>query len=103
MHENLNVGKQYLDLVTPGDVSSVEDIAPGQGAILRKGLTKLAVYKDEAGATHCLSAICPHLGGVVRWNAEAKSWDCPCHGSRFDTAGAVLNGPSPSGLGEASL
>ena len=103
LHENLNVGKQYLDLVTPGDVSSVEDIAPGQGAVLRKGLTKLAVYKDEHGATHCRSAICPHLGGVVRWNAEAKSWDCPCHGSRFDTEGAVLNGPSPSGLEEASL
>ncbi len=98
LHENLNVGKQYLDLVTPGDVASVDDIAPGEGAIIRRGLTKLAVYKDEGGVTRCVSAICPHLGGVVRWNAEAKSWDCPCHGSRFDTEGNVLNGPSPSGL-----
>lgn len=103
LHENLNTGKQYLDLVTPGDVGSVDDILPRTGAILRRGLKKLAVYKDEAGNVHCRSAICPHLGGVVRWNAEAKSWDCPCHGSRFDTEGAVLNGPSPSGLEAASL
>ena len=103
LHENLNTGKQYLDLVTPGDVSGVAEILPGQGAIIRQGLSKIAVYKDESGATHCRSAICPHLGGVVRWNAEAKSWDCPCHGSRFDIGGAVLNGPSPSGLEEASL
>lgn len=98
LHENLNTGRQYLDLVTPGDVPDPSEIGPGEGAIIRRGLTKLAVYKDGDGGLHCLSAICPHLGGVVRWNAEAKSWDCPCHGSRFDTAGAVLNGPSPSGL-----
>ncbi len=103
LHENLNVGKQYLDLVTPGDVSQASDIPPGEGAVIRQGLTKLAVYKDEGGKLHCLSAICPHLGGVVRWNAEAKSWDCPCHGSRFDTEGTVLNGPSPCGLANESL
>jgi glycine/D-amino acid oxidase-like deaminating enzyme/nitrite reductase/ring-hydroxylating ferredoxin subunit len=103
LHENLNTGKQYLDLVTPGDVSKAADIVSGEGAIIRQGLTKLAVYKDENGGLHCLSAICPHLGGVVRWNAEAKSWDCPCHGSRFDTVGAVLNGPSPSGLEPKAL
>ena len=103
LHENLNVGKQYLDLVTPGDVGGAEDILPENGAVLRRGLRKLAVYKDAQGSLHCRSAVCPHLGGVVRWNAEAKSWDCPCHGSRFDTDGAVLNGPSPSGLAEASL
>ena len=103
LHENLNVGKQYLDLITPGDVSTVDDIQPGTGAIIRQGLKKLAVYKDEEGKTHCCSAICPHLGGGVRWNAEANSWDYPCHGSRFDTKGAVLNGPSPSGLEQSSL
>ena len=103
LHENLNVGKQYLDLVTPGDITSADELLPGGGGILRKGLKKLAVYKDRQGKIHCRSAVCPHLGGIVRWNAEANSWDCPCHGSRFDTAGAVLNGPSPSGLEEASL
>ena len=98
LHENLNVGRQYLDLVTPGDVSSPKEIAPGTGAIIRQGLTKVAVYRDPAGALTCLSAVCPHLGGIVRWNDEAKSWDCPCHGSRFGTDGAVLNGPAAHGL-----
>ena len=103
LHENLNTGKQYLDLVTPGDVASPDDITPGEGAIIRRGLSKVAVYKEENGALHCVSAICPHLGGVVRWNAEAKSWDCPCHGSRFATDGTILNGPSPSGLETKTL
>lgn len=103
LHENLNVGRQYLDLVTPGDVSTSLEIAPGASAIIRKGLTKVAVHRDAAGALHCLSAVCPHLGGIVRWNEEAKSWDCPCHGSRFGIDGAVLNGPSASGLEARSL
>ena len=103
LHENLNVGRQYLDLVTPGDVSSPEEIAPGTGAVLRRGLTKVAVYREPGGALACLSAVCPHLGGIVRWNDEAKSWDCPCHGSRFGTDGAVLNGPAAHGLEAKSL
>jgi glycine/D-amino acid oxidase-like deaminating enzyme/nitrite reductase/ring-hydroxylating ferredoxin subunit len=103
LSENLNTAKQYLDLVKPGDVSGAGDIAPGEGAIIRQGASKLAVYKEESGELRCLSAICPHLGGVVRWNAEAKSWDCPCHGSRFDIGGAVLNGPSSSGLAPKTL
>jgi glycine/D-amino acid oxidase-like deaminating enzyme/nitrite reductase/ring-hydroxylating ferredoxin subunit len=101
--ENLNVAAQYTDLVTPGDVSSVEEIAAGEGAVLRRGLTKVAVYRDDAGALFERSAICAHLGCVVRWNTGEKSWDCPCHGSRYDPRdGHVVNGPAIKGLAEAS-
>ena len=96
--ENVNVASEYTELLTGGDVSKEEQIKPGEGAVLRRGLTKVAVYKDEAGAAHACSAICPHLGCVVHWNGLEKSWDCPCHGSRFDAFGALLMGPANSDL-----
>jgi Rieske Fe-S protein len=92
--ENLNVAAQYADHLTGGEVGSEAEIAPGSGAIVRSGLTKLAVWRDEAGAVHRLSAVCSHLGCVVHWNSAEESWDCPCHGSRFDPTGRVLNGPA---------
>ena len=102
VRETANTAAQYKDLVTPGEVGDVDDVAPGAGAVLRDGLTKTAVYRDEAGVVHARSAICPHLGCVVAWNGGEKTWDCPCHGSRFDVDGAVLHGPAISGLAEAS-
>ena len=96
--ENLNTASQYLDLVTAGEVKSLDEIPQGEGAILREGLHKLACYRDPAGKMHIRSATCPHLEGIVRWNAAEKSWDCPCHGSRFDCDGKVLNGPANSNL-----
>jgi glycine/D-amino acid oxidase-like deaminating enzyme/nitrite reductase/ring-hydroxylating ferredoxin subunit len=102
-HENVNVAAQYADWVTPGDVSTVEDVKPGTGAIIRDGLSKIAVYRDESGALHQLSAVCTHLGCIVAWNAAEKSWDCPCHGSRFDPEGKVLNGPAINPLAPAKL
>jgi glycine/D-amino acid oxidase-like deaminating enzyme/nitrite reductase/ring-hydroxylating ferredoxin subunit len=92
--ENLNVASQYASWVTPGEVSSVEEIQAGGGAILRQGLSKIAVHRDKQGMLHERSAVCPHLGCIVAWNATESSWDCPCHGSRFDPDGKVLNGPA---------
>ena len=92
--ENLNSAAQFTDWLTGGDVSSVDEIPPGHGAIVRSGLGKLAVYRDAAGTVTKLSAACPHMGGVVRWNPGEKSWDCPCHGSRFACTGEVLHGPA---------
>ncbi|HEX8650502.1 MAG TPA: FAD-dependent oxidoreductase [Pyrinomonadaceae bacterium] len=96
--ENLNVAAQFTDYVTPGEVDSVEGIAPGEGAIIRRGLTKVAAYRDESGKVHEVSAVCRHLGCIVAWNANEKSWDCPCHGSRYDARGHVFNGPANSDL-----
>jgi glycine/D-amino acid oxidase-like deaminating enzyme/nitrite reductase/ring-hydroxylating ferredoxin subunit len=92
--ENLNVAAQYTDLVTPGDVDSTDEIKPGEGAIIRHGLKKVATYRDESGAVHERSAVCVHLGCIVDWNSKEKSWDCPCHGSRYDAYGKVFQGPA---------
>jgi len=98
IEENFNTMMQYKDWLTPGEIESLADLSTGKGVILREGLKKLAVYKDEQGEVHVNSALCPHLGGCVRWNSCEKSWDCPCHGSRFDAKGKVLIGPSLSDL-----
>ena len=92
--ENLNVVAQYADLVTPGEVEDVSQINRGDGAIVRRGVTKVAVYRDDDGTLHERSAICTHLGCVVQWNSTERTWDCPCHGSRFHTDGHVVNGPA---------
>jgi Rieske Fe-S protein len=92
--ENFNLVKQYGDWLTGGDVEFSEQIKPGTGAIIRHGMTKMAVYRDELGSIHECSAICTHLGGIVHWNDAEKTWDCPCHGSRFDCHGRVIDGPA---------
>lgn len=98
MRENLNVAAQYTDWMTGGDVDAAENIPNDQGAVLREGLTKIAAYRDEQGTLHTCSAVCPHLSCIVAWNHAEKTWDCPCHGSRFDKLGKVLNGPAISDL-----
>jgi Rieske Fe-S protein len=101
VRENLNVAAQYADLVMPGEISGPEEVPRGSGAIDRRGLQKVAVYRSESGQIHELSAVCPHLGCIVRWNGVEKTWDCPCHGSRFAPDGHVLNGPALTGLSPA--
>jgi Rieske Fe-S protein len=93
--ENLNAaGHAIKDWAGPGEVDSVERIGPDAGAIIRRGTAKIAVYRDAQNGLHQRTAVCPHLGCIVQWNPSEKSWDCPCHGSRFDRDGAVLNGPA---------
>lgn len=102
--ENLNVALQYGDWLAAGGASSVEEIGRGRGAIVRHGLHRLAVFRDESGCLFAHSAVCPHLGASVRWNARERSWDCPAHGSRFDPCdGRVLNGPTAAGLPGVAL
>lgn len=98
LKENLNVAAQYADWVRPGEVESVEQIARGTGAVLRRGRTLVAAFRADDGTVVERSAVCTHLGCIVRWNDTERSWDCPCHGSRFTPAGQVLNGPAISGL-----
>jgi len=99
--EGANVAAQYVDWVTGGDIEDAEQLAAGTGAVVRRGLTKVAAYRDEAGNLHECSAVCPHLGCIVAWNSAEKSWDCPCHGSRFSAKGEVLNAPAIKGLSSA--
>ncbi len=95
-----NMVRQYADWFTPGDKKTLEELQPGEGAVLREGLKKLAVFRDEQGNLHSCSAICPHLGAIVQWNSGEKTFDCPAHGSRFTALGKVINGPSNGNLGE---
>ena len=97
--ENVNVALQYVEgYLSGGDVDSPDVIAPGEGAVVRRGMAKVAVYRDEDGALHERSAVCPHLGGIVVWNRSENTWDCPCHGSKFDCYGRVITGPANSDL-----
>ena len=88
----------YLDWVTGGDVSSFDEIKSGEGAIVRDGMSKIAAYRDDNGKLHKRSAVCTHMGCIVRFNSTEKTWDCPCHGSRFATDGHVINTPAISPL-----
>jgi glycine/D-amino acid oxidase-like deaminating enzyme/nitrite reductase/ring-hydroxylating ferredoxin subunit len=96
--ENANVVAQMRDYFTPGSEPSADQIRKGKGATLRDGVKKIAAYRDDSGTLHKFSAVCPHLGCVVRWDDFEKTWDCPCHGSRFDALGRVVNGPAVSDL-----
>jgi glycine/D-amino acid oxidase-like deaminating enzyme/nitrite reductase/ring-hydroxylating ferredoxin subunit len=96
--ENMNAAFQYADWFTGSEVDSRGEIPCGAGAVLRRGLSKVAVYRDDDGALHEFSAVCPHLGAIVRWNAAEKTWDCPAHGSRFGCCGQVLQGPANGDL-----
>jgi glycine/D-amino acid oxidase-like deaminating enzyme/nitrite reductase/ring-hydroxylating ferredoxin subunit len=99
--ENLNVAAQYTDLVVAGDVESADEIKPGAGAIISRGLHKVAVYRDPKGEVHERSAVCRHLGCIVNWNTLENTWDCPCHGSRYDALGKVIQGPANSDLADS--
>lgn len=97
--ENANVAKEYVkDWLGGSDVSSVDEIEKGSGALIREDISKTAVFRDDQGQLHRRSAICPHLGCIVHWNGAEKTWDCPCHGSRFDRLGRVIKGPANTNL-----
>ena len=101
--EQANTLAQYTDWLRGGDVESADQIASGEGALLRDGGRLLAVYRGDDGGLQAVSAACTHLGCAVHWNAGEKSWDCPCHGSRFAPDGEVLHGPAKRALAAATL
>ena len=98
-----NMSAQYLDYFDAGDIKSIEELTTRQGAILSMKGKKTAVYKDESGAVHAYSAICPHMGCVLQWNGDEHSFDCPCHGSRFTCQGVVVNGPAVNDMEKIPL
>ncbi len=91
------------DRITPAEASSVAEVKPGEGKIVRVKGKKTAVYRAEDGTVQALSPICTHLGCYVAFNNSEKSWDCPCHGSRFSTDGKVINGPTKAPLKPINL
>jgi glycine/D-amino acid oxidase-like deaminating enzyme/nitrite reductase/ring-hydroxylating ferredoxin subunit len=96
--ENANTLYQYKNWITEKSDGDLDHLEEGEGVVYRDGLKIIAAYKDDYGNLELNSAVCPHLGGIVRWNKAEKSWDCPCHGSRFDCHGKVLDGPAVTDL-----
>jgi glycine/D-amino acid oxidase-like deaminating enzyme/nitrite reductase/ring-hydroxylating ferredoxin subunit len=94
LKDNLNIAWQYRDYLQLRKGHDTEKIPVGEGAVIQRGLKKVACYKAAEGEVVELSAVCPHLGGIVHWNSVEKSWDCPCHGSRFAVDGSVITGPA---------
>lgn len=103
LKENVNVATRFVGDRVRSVTKSSSEIAPGSGDVVRVNLRPVAVYRDESGDTHALSARCTHMGCIVQWNGAEKSWDCPCHGSRFDTDGNVIQGPATRPLEPRSL
>jgi Rieske Fe-S protein len=96
--ENATVAKHFFgDRLHRGQKAAL-DLAPGEGQLLRLGGRKTATYRDDTGQLHALSPLCTHLGCHVNWNQAERSWDCPCHGSRFSGDGTVIQGPATRDL-----
>lgn len=92
---NLKVGADFVgDRFTAGQVRAASEVPAGQARVVREGTDLTGVYRDERGAAHGVSLRCTHLGCLLRFNDAELSWDCPCHGSRFDVRGDVLEGPA---------
>jgi glycine/D-amino acid oxidase-like deaminating enzyme/nitrite reductase/ring-hydroxylating ferredoxin subunit len=93
--ENLNVAQHFIgDRINTPHFKEPDEVAVGEGAIVRANGRRAAAYRDEAGELKTFSHVCTHLGCYVRWNPAEKSFDCPCHGSRFDAEGRVIQGPA---------
>ena len=92
---NVHVGKTWLKgRVSGASAGSLEDLEPGAAAVLEVDGKQTAAYRDEQGTVHAVSSVCTHMGCTVEWNDGERSWDCPCHGSRFGCDGEVLHGPA---------
>src|SRR5690625_105067 len=97
--ENLNMAAKLIgDFLKSGEKLDIRDLSPDEGKIVSHKGGKVAIYKNAEGQVSFLSPICPHFGCTVHWNNLEKTWDCPCHGSRFDTQGRVIEGPALGGL-----
>src|SRR5690606_15696719 len=98
LQEQINVAGQYLEYLTPAEEQKINEIKAGEGSVLREDGKNLAVFRNEDGKFHIFSAVCTHLKCIVEWNNDEKTFDCPCHGSRYSSLGKVINGPANEDL-----
>jgi Rieske Fe-S protein len=104
LKEQISVGAHFFgDRLAPPDVRSLEQLAPGEGGIVKVDGDRVAAFRDDDGVVHAVSSICTHLYCQVAFNAAERSWDCPCHGSRFATDGTVIQGPAVNPLERKQL
>jgi glycine/D-amino acid oxidase-like deaminating enzyme/nitrite reductase/ring-hydroxylating ferredoxin subunit len=104
VRENASAGVRFLtDRLSPADRAMVDGLEPNEGALVRVRGRKTAVYRDGEGRLYGLSPVCRHLFCLVEWNPAERSWDCPCHGSRYDGQGRVIQGPATKDLKRRDL
>jgi glycine/D-amino acid oxidase-like deaminating enzyme/nitrite reductase/ring-hydroxylating ferredoxin subunit len=102
--ENADVAYHFIaDRFSAEDIHSLKDLKADDGIIVKYNGEKLAVYKDAEGKVTALNPVCTHAGCIVGFNHAEKSWDCPCHGGRFDTDGKVLTGPPRKDLQKVNI
>lgn len=100
LKNNLDVGTRWIGDRLKGLFDGLDKVKPGEGRLVTVNGQKVAAYRDAGGTLHSVSAVCPHLGCIVSWNAAETSWDCPCHGSRFTPDGQILHGPAVNELAQ---
>jgi len=101
LKEGILYPKRFLQGRMEPTNQTIQNIQPGQGAIIELDGKKVAAYRDPAGKVILHSAVCTHLGCIIHWNETDKTFDCPCHGSRFNADGSVKNGPAARSLDPA--
>ena len=101
MRENAEVAAQLVSGYLSRKPKSFDELAPGEAAIMKIDGQNVAAFKDEQGRVHTVSSVCTHMGCLVGWNETDRTWDCPCHGSRFDLNGEVIHGPATKPLAMA--
>ncbi|MDP9413400.1 MAG: Rieske 2Fe-2S domain-containing protein, partial [Pseudomonadota bacterium] len=97
--ENAEVAAHLVSGYLSRKPRSYDELEPGHAAIMKVDGENVAAFKDEGGVVHAVSAVCTHMGCLVGWNATDRTWDCPCHGSRFELSGEVIHGPATQPLG----
>ena len=97
--ENAQVASHLVSGYLSRKPHSYDELAPGEAAILKIDGENIAAFRDEEGRIHAVSAVCSHMGCIVGWNETDRTWDCPCHGSRFELSGEVMHGPATRPLG----
>jgi Rieske Fe-S protein len=97
--ENANVAKRFVgDRLAAIRAESVDTLAPGQGDICELDGERVAAFRDDDGTLHAVSPVCRHLGCIVAFNTAERTWDCPCHGSRYKVDGTLIEGPATADL-----
>lgn len=98
INNGISLSKSILSQVLDTSYDSIDTIKKNEGKIIINNNNKYGVYRDIAGKYHFVSVICPHLGCELKWNKDDLSWDCPCHGSRFDIDGNLIDSPSNNNI-----
>jgi Rieske Fe-S protein len=97
--ENMNVAKEFMaDRIGTPELDDIGELPRGRGEVVELKGERVALYKDDDGRVYSCSAVCTHMGCIVHWNGAERSWDCPCHGSRFNYDGRVIQGPANKDL-----